>query len=221
MFTQGEYIAYKEIEEPSRIGVRWNRGYEPIPIGINKKLVKDVYEFLGQIPELLQEDLPPKLLKKFKTSVSWIGRSIDEKDSDIRIIYLSTALESILTTRSDRKKGETLAYRMMLLNSKVDEPFILPSKVLWIYELRSKIIHGSRLGIATQSEYHTLRKVAIETLIYSLGIIRKKEMKKHSQFINFLESSDKVSEVLAWLKEQDDKYSENIKDQLETNLEEN
>jgi len=148
----------------------------------------------------------------------WIGRSIEEEDPDIKIINLSTALETILTDKSDKKKGETLAYRMLLLNAHVKRPFINPAKVLWIYELRSDIIHGSRIGIASDHEYSTMKFVTIETLRYSLEIIRRDGLKNHKNFIKAIKSYNESKTILDLLEELGDNRSLEIKKCMEKNL---
>ena len=148
----------------------------------------------------------------------WIGRSIEEEDLDIKIINLSTALETILTDKSDKKKGETLAYRMLLLNAHVKRPFIHPAKVLGIYELRSDIIHGSQIGIASDHDYCTMRYAAIETLRHSLEVIHKFSLNDHENFIKTIKSYKESKKILDWLEELGDKGSLEIKKCMKKDL---
>jgi len=157
-------------------------------------------------------------LERFMIAIMWIGRAINEQDPNIKIIYLSTALEAVLTTPSDERKGETLAYRMLLLNIHVDKPFVHPAKVLWIYELRSKIIHGSKLAIASKDEYYTMKRVVVGTILNSLEVIRREGIKTHTQFIETLETYKDMQKVLEWLEKQGDKRSLTIKEHMERNL---
>ncbi len=122
-----------------------------------------------------------------------------------------------MTTISDEEKGKTLAYRMLLLNFHVEKPFTDPVKVLLIYELRSKIVHGSEMGIASHHEYLIMKHVAIETLRYSLEIVRKEGLRKHDKFIKAIESYNEREKVLDWLEEQGDKKSLKIRDQMKQN----
>jgi hypothetical protein len=150
LFKQDEYMFYRKKDTPSSVRRQWQSRYKFPPLVIDEKLEKSMNEFLGNISDILEEEkYLPELRKRFERALMWIGRSIEEEDPDIKIINLSTALETILTDKSDRMKGETLAYRILLLNAHVKKPFIDPAKVLWIYELRSEIIHGSRIGIAS------------------------------------------------------------------------
>lgn len=160
------------------------------------------------------EELSPSLQRRFTIALTWIGRAIDDPDPDVKIVHLSTALESMLTTIADEKKGETLAYRMLLLNALLDESFIHPAKILWIYELRSKIVHGNMLAIASESEYITMKRCVTETLIHSLEVIQKRKAKTHADFIKILESGKHTKDVLHWLEKQHDKWSLSIKNHM-------
>ena len=218
LFKQDENICYRKKDTPSSVGVRWKRGYKPFPTDITEDLEESINKFLSGVPWILEEEKPPlKLRKRFRWALAWIGRSIEEENPDIKIIYLSTALEAILTTISDEEKGKTLAYRMLLLNFHVEKPFTDPVKVLLIYELRSKIVHGSEMGIASHHEYLIMKHVAIETLRYSLEIVRKEGLRKHDKFIKAIESYNEREKVLDWLEEQGDKKSLKIRDQMKQN----
>jgi hypothetical protein len=206
LFKQDEYMFYRKKDTPSSVRRQWQSRYKFPPLVIDEKLEKSMNEFLGNISDILEEEkYLPELRKRFERALMWIGRSIEEEDPDIKIINLSTALETILTDKSDRMKGETLAYRILLLNAHVKKPFIDPAKVLWIYELRSEIIHGSRIGIASDMKF-----VAIETLRYSLEIIRRDGLKRHKDFINAIIESYKKSEkyLFSW----DDVHNDRIEE---------
>ncbi|MEM3449418.1 MAG: HEPN domain-containing protein [Nitrososphaerota archaeon] len=183
----------------------------PIPIEIDDNFQKSVEDFATKIQDIFKEDYSIDFSKRFVIAIKWIGRAIDEQDLDIKILYLSTALEAMLTSRSDRRKGETLAYRMLLLNSYLDKPFINPVRVLYVYELRSQIVHGGEVGIASKSDYYTMRRVVIDTLIKSIEFIRINGLKNYEEFIKALETPQHISQVLNWLQKQGDKLSIKIK----------
>lgn len=122
-----------------------------------------------------------------------------------------------MTTSDDKRKGEALASRMLLLNTIVDKGFTHPANVLFIYELRSEIVHGSKLRITSNKEYFTLLHVTIETLINSIEVIRSKGLKSHNKFIATLDSHDKREQVINWLNKQTDVWSSQIKKHIELN----
>ncbi|GEM_PF-6781978 len=219
LFKQDETIFYRKKNTPSSVWINWQRGYRPIELEIDERLKNKINKFLGSIQEILDEQrLFPRFRECFVRALTWIGRSIEEEDPDIKIIDLSTALETILTTINDRWKGEALASRMLLLYDIVDKPFVYPAEVLRIYKMRSEIVHGSELRITSRDEYLTMLNVAIDALIYSIEVIRLKGLKSHNKFIDTLESHDKIEQILDWLKEQDDKGLTKILKYMEENL---
>jgi hypothetical protein len=219
LFKQEEYSFYRKRDTPSSVRRQWQSRYEFPPLVINERLEKSINNFLGNISDILEEEkYPPKLRERFERALIWIGRSIEEEDPDIKIINLSTALETILTDKSDKKKGETLAYRMLLLNAHVKKPFIHPAKVLRIYELRSEIIHGSQIGIASDQDYSTMRYAAIETLRHSLKVIHKFSLKDPKNFIKTIKSYNESKTILDWLEELGDEGSLEIKRCMENDL---
>lgn len=216
LFEQGEFIVYRTKIIPSFVGVQYKRKYEPILTEIGKDYGESINKFISNISEVLEKGkLESDLRKRFVRALTWIGRGIEEEDSDIKIIFLSTALETILTIFNDKRKGEALASRMLLLNTIVDKGFIHPSNVLFIYELRSEIVHGSKLGTASKKEYFTMLHVTIETLINSIEVIRSKGLKSHTEFIATLDSHDKREQVINWLNKQTDVRASQIKKHME------
>lgn len=218
LYRQGDLVIFRKTGAPTTLGAEWRRGHKPLKRDIGEKLEKNIKDFLKEISDILEEKLPSNLLERFIIAITWIGHAIEEENPNIKIIYLSTALESILTMPSDEMKGETLAYRMLLLNVNVDETFIHPAKVLWIYEMRSKVIHGATLAIASQSEYYTIKHVAIDTLLYSLKVIRRNGLKNQTEFIRVLETHKNGQKILDLLEKQGDEMSLKIKRCMERNL---
>ena len=220
LYSLGTEVAIRLKDSPENVGFDWVRGFSPIPPEIDDKLEADINSFLRKTRStLFTNELDPDLRKSFRNAITWFGRSIEEEDLDTRIVFLSTALESILTTISDKEKGETIAYRMLLLNTYLEDSYVHPSRVLYIYELRSKIIHGSELAVSTKDDYATMRHVTRETIenailaIGKMGVTRKKEF--HTQ----LESKrTAVDQILFWLNEQADARSKIIADHMKSRL---
>lgn len=215
LYKLGSEVAIREVNQPDNVGFDWIRGFTPIRREIDDKLESDVNSFFEKVSSTIF-DGDPDLKKSFRTAITWIGRSVEEEDLDIKIIYLSTALESILTSRSDDKKGETIAYRMLLLNTYLEDSFVHPSRVLYIYELRSEIVHGSKLAVSTMDDYLTMRHIARATIENAILAIKKMGVNRKSDFHNLLDKNEKAVElVLNWLREQGDSRSNTIGDYME------
>ena len=217
LYSIGTEVALRFTGSPDYVGFDWARGFVPIPREIDDKLETDVNSFLDKISPILSDVKYGSNLKKaFINAITWIGRAIEEEDSDLGIIFLSTALESMLTSISDSRKGETIAYRMLLLNTFIEESFTHPSRVLYVYELRSKVIHGSDLYASTKKDYSRMKHVAIETVEYASLAIQKMGIRRKNEFHRELESDkNSVDQIMKWLRDQGDPRSIQIADYME------
>jgi len=207
-------VLCKLVKKPKDISYDWKRSIFKIPLNFDEVVDEDILAFIKKIISVIEAgNINLKFKKSFYNSIIWIGRALEEEDLDIKIIYLSTALESILTTKNDEKKGETIAYRMLLLNYFVNTPFFHPASVLQAYIIRSNVIHGNKLSIATNKDYSNMKFVAIETLDNALSVIIKYEVKNISEFIEIIENQkNNVDQILNWLQESGDKYSIQIRE---------
>jgi len=148
--------------------------------------------------------------------LEWIGGSITREDEDDKIVDLCTALETLLATKQDAKKGEHIALRMMLLHMHLGQPFFNPAEVLSIYEKRSEVIHGSRRRICTGSDYRTTRMITIEIFRNVLTYIRKNSITRHSRFIASLESdTEALEKCVSWLGQFSGSYYNDIREVAE------
>jgi len=91
-------------------------------------------------------------------------------------------------------------------------------EILEIYDLRSKTIHGSSLGVASKDEYYTMRWVVINTLIYSAEFAKRECLKSRGAFIRALETCEYIDRVLDWLQKQGDEVSRRIIDCIKERL---
>lgn len=96
---------------------------------------KFLVEHIGEANRdfLAMESFPPNLKSLVERALHWIGLSISEVDPDIKIAFLCTALETLLTTKSDRMKGEKIAYRGYLLGEEVN------SSLFWIGDFKKPV----------------------------------------------------------------------------------
>jgi hypothetical protein len=208
----GEFLLARRKDDLSFGGYEIDRSSKPSLLDINGQVYGEINRFITKISDVFENGtLPEKLQNRFRRSLIWIGQSIDDEDYDIKIIKLCTALESILVTKDDRKKGEALAYRMMLLYAIKEHDYFHLNKILDIYELRSKIIHDGEKGLISDKQYRMMVRQVIETIVYTIQIVREQKIKNIGCLIYFLESSEYMDKVYKWLVEQDDKFSMNIK----------
>ena len=148
-------------------------------------------------------------------AIRWIGKAINESDPDYKVIALCTAMESLLTERSDQRKGESIAFRMVLLASLLERNSLYPHQILYIYELRSKVIHGSSMEESTMNEYRLLR-TAVKMIFHNvISIIDREKLKKRSRLFSMIDTSKYAAKFIQQLEGYDDPYSKDIREALQ------
>ncbi|MBU1319539.1 MAG: hypothetical protein KKG33_01780 [candidate division Zixibacteria bacterium] len=183
-------------------------------------LGKDIIESCGPAFAVAEgiEKLPTKIKVAALRAINWIGNAIREEELDLKVIYLCSALECLLTTRDDRMKGERIAYRMVLLSAVQKEHFLNPSKILWIYKLRSKVIHGSDMFLMTKSHYNTMLLAARWTLFGFVKLAQSAAVANLSNLFDILRSSEEASELVTWLDQSHDPEARDISSALRDDM---
>lgn len=168
---------------------------------------------------LLIKEFPPNLRDLIERALHWVGLSISEVDPDIKISFLCTALETLLTTKADKKKGEKIAYRGYLLGMEINPSnYLMPQSVLRVYQLRSTVVHGSDINVALESDYWFMLDFAQTTFKHFIEFASKNNVTKQSQICTKLLESKHIQPFLAWLKELADNYSNDILKSIEKDL---
>ena len=126
--------------------------------------------------------------------------SITRESYDHKIVDLCTGLEAVLTTVDDRRKGEAIAFRFMLLSTALGRPFCPPGVLYDLYERRSRVVHGAALGECGNNDYLQLRLVAKEAVLNIIELNRVQgPIDRPSRLIRLLESRGRMKEATAWL----------------------
>jgi hypothetical protein len=170
---------------------------------------------------LLIQTFPPKIVDLLERTLYWIGLSISELEFDVKITYLCTALETLLTTKSDKRKGEKIAYRgyLLAMETRPDENHYQIQKSLFLYEKRSSVVHGSRFGISTEKDYWFLLDFTKYCFDNFIVFAKKHNLNRQSRIYKKLLESDNIDPLLSWLEEAfDDEYSKNIGESIQEDL---
>ncbi|MBA4186342.1 MAG: hypothetical protein H0X49_20375 [Acidobacteria bacterium] len=99
-----------------------------------------------------------------------------------------------------------------------EETILHPRRVLQLYLIRNGVVHGSKIGIASKSEYQSLLRLTNETLDYFIKLINKRNLKRQTEVLDFLIKSDYTTELLQWLKMFPDENSVGIVKAFEEEL---
>jgi len=195
----------------------WKRDFSPLPFDY-----EDIFaEFTDKANEhyAVIISLNPKIRNAIERAYYWIAKSISELDFDMKITLLFTALESLLTTINDGMKGQRIAYRIALLNTSFETPYAHPSEILEIYKMRNDIIHGSKVDVASKSEYYTLMRIVRQVLDFYIKFAEKNSVKKPLDIINLLISSDESKKLQKWLVKFPDENSQEVANWLLKDIE--
>jgi hypothetical protein len=187
----------------------------------------DYPEFLIEGVEEANKDfqlvrkLPANLRGLVERTLHWIGLSISEIDADLKISFLCTALETLLTTKDDPRKGERIAYRGYLLGMEVNpDNYSMPQKVFRVYDdLRSTVVHGADIGVASRKDYWLMLEHAQATFKHFIEFVSKNRLTRQTQVYTKLLQSEHLPPFLAWLEESFvDGYSKKISESLKEDL---
>lgn len=211
-----EYAVRKEAT--GKLGWGLDNKNSPIEYDYAESLVEHVGEANEDFERI--KKFPSNLRDLIERTLHWIGLSISELEPDIKISFLCTALETLLTTKADRLKGEKIAYRGYLLGQEVgSDDYYMPQKVLGVYELRSTVVHGSGIGVASGNDYWLMLGFTQATLKNFIQFVGEHKLTKPTGVFTKLLQSGHVNPLLEWLEEAfGDKYSKSIAQSLREEL---
>ena len=202
---------YKD-KEGGASGLSWQRRRQPRELILSDH-ARSLMQ-VGQAHANVIDQLSLDIRAAFDRCIYWFGKSVEEADFDQKIIFLFIALESLLTTKDDKRKAEAIVYRLVLLHATFNKTIISPSLIYWLYELRSEIVHGASVLQANNSDYSTLKFVLREALEHYVNYIRTNRVTKQVDFIQHLENSEKIKVVHDYFVKQKGRYAKSIIDSL-------
>ncbi|MHA2335432.1 MAG: hypothetical protein ACXAEU_25595, partial [Candidatus Hodarchaeales archaeon] len=155
--------------------------------------------------------------KRLFRAMEWFYRAKRSADIPDKINSYFFALEALLTSKDDRSKGEALVIRSNLLSSRLDDYHRLPDNFLWLYKLRSDLVHGSEnpsvMEISSKMSFfdekdlerqfsYPLEFEVRRIIIDYVRLFKKINPKKLKNIIDWLEVRDEKFELLySWMTE--------------------
>lgn len=211
-----EYAVRKEAT--GNIGWGIDNRNSPIAYDYPDDLVARVEEANKDFERI--KEFPPNIREVIERALHWIGLAISEIDPDIKVSFLCTALETILTTKADGRKGEKIAYRGYLLGQEVSSDiYHMPQEVLDIYVVRSTVVHGSDISVASRKDYWLMLDFAQARLKDFIQFVGEHKLTKPTAIFTKLLQSQKVDPLLQWLDTGfDDENSKDIAASLREDL---
>jgi hypothetical protein len=133
-------------------------------------------------------------------ALHWMERAYLEGDPLAGTLFAYFAFEALLGDTSDKRKGEALAFRQMVLGHLSENLFNNPIATQRQYELiRSAAVHGSEVPEVNEDDFAFLLSHVRKTLNQYLTIARENGLTKRSQLVNFLENHADRSKLIQWV----------------------
>jgi len=199
LFRQGS--AYLIAQEGGRQLRGWDWSSRAVFAKYPETFAERVEKTLAPIELLLAGSrAETALVQRFSLAVHWLGSSMTSTDYDEKIILLCTALEAILTEKSDDPKGELIALRAMLLQVAAEGVFIPTVPLLLAYELRSDVVHGSAIGRSGEDNYHYLFDMTARLITQAVDLLNNHpEITSFKQFRQLIEDPERLKNAIWWL----------------------
>jgi hypothetical protein len=200
LFKRGQVLCVREVANGEVKTIQWRRAFEPVGFEFRRHTAEPVRRYLESINAIIDGDFPEPIQRQLRRALHWIGSSITRESHDDKVVELCTALETLLTTREEQKKGEALALRSMLLPSALGEGFFQPFEIYDLYKLRSEVIHGSKLRVCGQRDYSSLLwRSTVIVSHFADFVIRDRSITSAARLIAAIERPELLSQAIVWL----------------------
>lgn len=143
-----------------------------------------------------------ELSQRFLDGAAWYGEAVRDEFVASRIVKFVTAIERILVTKNEENLTEVLASRgaAMILDPGQDDFKLLQKRFRNIYNLRSRLIHGSRspLDTAIGSSLGEADHLAQSVLLRSLQFFRREGLELRT--VNTSKLDQAFDDLIHWAK---------------------
>lgn len=200
LFELSELYVMRETAGPFRWLGGWDRKRRPGKLILSDPVkgcieqAKDHFNFLGKMDVSLR--------KKVEIALYWTGQAVKEDIFSFKILYLCTAMESLLTTIDDKRKGEALVYRMTVVNHIVEGAFPNPEMLLSFYEDRSKVVHGAALVDVAYSSCSSMFYAERMTRHNFFAICKRFDVKTYKEFLAVIHKTTFLDPVREYFEKQ-------------------
>ncbi|MDO8614446.1 MAG: HEPN domain-containing protein [Dehalococcoidia bacterium] len=199
LFQRGTVLVVISMAEKQPAFVEWHRPFAPMGFELRRHTALPVGRHLKLLHEVASRNSPEAIRTQVLRALHWIGTSITRSSYDDKVIDLCTALETVLTTKDDRRKGEAIAIRSILLPSALDDGFFDPFVLYGLYELRSEIVHGSRIRACTRAHYERLLWDTGVLLIHYVNLVKKyPSITRPAKAIEAMETPELLTQAVQW-----------------------
>jgi hypothetical protein len=196
-FKRSAVTLFRQAGENQASRLQWSFGNRPTKTTIVESRARAIEQYLQ--PLLASGGLPRRLSGRIHLAARWIGASATKAEPDDKVIALCTALEALLASKDDGRKGEIIAIRSMLLPAAIGEGFTDPYPLYALYVRRSDVIHGTKLGVCGEEDYRLLHFEATLALKNMLAVLaRHPEVTTFRRLIELIETPEALESAQGW-----------------------
>lgn len=219
LFRREELLAVKPVDGDTPPSTSWELGYRPMGVEVPIGLAETLREYLAPLEAVTSGDISKRLASRIRRAIHWIGTSATRESHDDKVIDLCTALETLITTKDDKRKGQAIALRSMLLPTCLGGGFLDPTMAFRLYDVRSQIIHGSDVRISGDQHSGYLHALAIRVLSDVVRLLQTdSSLTKQSKIISHMESPERLRDAISWLEQDERPEAQEIRKFAETQL---
>lgn len=143
-----------------------------------------------------------KLERKANNAVRWMERASLATESQVRLLYLFFALESLLGDKGEGEKAGLIALRRAILGHAMGRGFTHPSRTYWLYEqVRSAAVHGGEPPEVSDTDVRLFASDVREALGDYLRYGQDQGFSKQSQLVQALDSHPDHPRLIEWIRE--------------------
>ncbi len=178
------------------------RAFEAVDLTLRDTTLSVVESQLKDLRFLFSNRMPAPLKDQLVRATIYIGSSMTRDNLDLRILDLTTSLESTLCARSDPLKAQTVSLRYLLLITSIGKAsyVVHPFDLYYLYLMRNDLVHGSARRIGTEDAYRALRYVARDSVERTLALAQERpELKKLSHVFGYLQRPENIESAMDFI----------------------
>jgi hypothetical protein len=189
----GRAITQRMTPNQPFITYHWEHGFRAFITEMGSHIKKGLDPEVSTLQAIANGELPDEISRHLQRAINWISSSITNERLDDKVVDLCTALEVLLLPDyTGGRKGHVIALRHRLIGGDWN-----PIGILALYDLRSKIVHGSVLDVSQYLDYRHLLLICFIT-IDNLVNLAKRNPAVHNlkDLVGVVETPDNLKRVI-------------------------
>lgn len=181
--------------QPS-ITYHWEHGFRPFITEMGSRVKKGLDPQVSSLQAIANGELPDEISRHLERAINWISSGITRERLDDKIVDLCTALETLLLPNyRGGQKGQMIALRHRLIGGEWS-----PIGILVLYNLRSEIVHGSRLNVSQYLDYWDLLVICFITVDKLVSLAKRNPaVQNPKDLVGIAETQDNLERLINFL----------------------